>query len=158
MALEDWASARIIFVCSGNICRSPMAQVLCEQLFRAHGLDPMVISMGTLGIVGHGADPLAIAAAAEVDCDLSDFRSQAIKGTLLNAATVAFGMEQHHVDSMRKYGQGAFRCTRLLTRWAPEKTTGVVDPIGGTLDDFRTARDLIKACITSWFESEVRGR
>lgn len=159
MALSDWQSARIIFVCSGNICRSPMAQVLCEQLFAKHGLRPMVISMGTLDIVGRPADPLAVRAVAEVGCELGDFRSQGVKGMLLNAATVAFGMEPHHVETMRGYGSGAFRCTRLLSRWAPERMPrGISDPLGGTLDDFRHTRDLIATCLERWFEAEVIGK
>ena len=63
---------QVIFICSGNICRSPMAEVLLRERIEKRSLDLETSSAGTLGIEDHAANPDAVTAAAEVALDLQD--------------------------------------------------------------------------------------
>src|SRR5438552_12362881 len=51
---------RVLMVCTGNICRSPMAQVLLARTLKEHGVGAVVESAGLSAVVGSPADPLAV--------------------------------------------------------------------------------------------------
>jgi protein-tyrosine-phosphatase len=62
----------ILFVCTGNICRSPFAEGLLKKLAQKNGLDDIVSdSAGLLALPGNSATSLAQKVAAEYDVDLS---------------------------------------------------------------------------------------
>jgi len=73
-------STRVLFVCMGNICRSPMAEGVFRQLVRQAGLDE-VVSMESAGThsfhAGESADKRAIASAQKRGVDISAHRARA---------------------------------------------------------------------------------
>ncbi len=155
MPTIDWNRQRIIFVCSGNICRSPMAVELARLFFAERGWQPLIISMGTLGLINQPAQPHACTAIAEVGGDLSAHRSQALSATLANAADFCFGMESEHVVAIRQCGPKAHAAARLLAAYATPPLPEVFDPIGTSLNSYRACRDLIQGCIHQWFSMAV---
>src|SRR3546814_20536419 len=80
---------RILLVCIGNICRSPVAEALLKQQFP----DKTVSSAGLAALVGHPADNTAQEIANQDGLDLSAHRARQIKQTMFNAADPILVME-----------------------------------------------------------------
>lgn len=138
---------QVCFVCSGNICRSPMAEVLLVHHLQeaGYGAQVEVISAGTLGIVDHGAAPHAVACAADADLDLGAHRSRGIDESLIESCDLILGMAVEHVTALREaYPDHAGR-VYLFGSFPELHLDGpeIDDPVGGELEDFQqTFREL----------------
>ena len=139
----------ILFVCSGNICRSPMAEAMLKSLIPKNWKDRVHISSaGTLGIYHARADANAIAVMREIGIDLSDHLSTGISKSLVDSSNIILVMEQGHRDVLVKEYLHARDKIFLLSRAyrdSDEKYSaeGIADPIGQSLDTFRLIRDQI---------------
>ena len=87
---------KVITVCTGNICRSPMAQALLAAEFQRRGIEAEVISVGLLES-DRPYDPEAVAAMSSRGIDISSGVSNTLSPTLLKAADLAICMERLHV-------------------------------------------------------------
>lgn len=92
--------ARVLVVCTGNVCRSPIAEGLLRAAFAERLGDgaPAVSSAGTMGWEGSTADPNSIAAAAERGVDISAHVARALSATDLEAADLVLAMSPEHAD------------------------------------------------------------
>ena len=91
---------RILTLCIGNICRSPLAEVLLAREFPQR----TVWSAGLGALVGEPADPTSIALAAEQGLDLQRHRAQQVTSQMCQRADVILVMEQHHrAELERRY-------------------------------------------------------
>ena len=131
----------IIFICTGNTCRSPMAALLCRKKAEERGLTGLTIeSMGLAASPGDPATPEAAEALAELSLDLSAHRArQASPEDLLNADLIVCMTRSHQIIL-----EGAGIPTDKIRVLG----VGIPDPFGGTLDDYRTCRDAIAAALT----------
>lgn len=134
----------IVFVCTGNTCRSPMAQAIATSLIerRGHGHRAMVVSAGVAATNGARATPEAILASEAVGAHLAEHRSQAATPELLEKADVVYAMTASHAEAARAMLPGGQK-SKVHTL-LPDQD--VDDPIGGpqTLYD-GLARDFIGA-------------
>ncbi|MBS0454921.1 MAG: low molecular weight phosphotyrosine protein phosphatase [Proteobacteria bacterium] len=90
----------ILTLCIGNICRSPLAQVMLAREFPGK----TVWSAGLGALVGEPADPLSIALAAENGLDLRAHRAQQVTIQMCQRAELILVMEQHHrAELERRY-------------------------------------------------------
>lgn len=147
----------LLFVCSGNICRSPMAHVMAETWAPGLGLRAQVQSAGTLGLIDRPAAKGMIAVGDEVGLDLRRHRSQALTAALIDWADVVAVMETAHALECRRLAPHApVEKVVHLGTWAGQAE--IADPIGSwTLRPYREARDVLKTAVTGLL-TELAGK
>jgi protein-tyrosine phosphatase len=145
---------RLLFVCSGNICRSPMAAEYMRHRAARSGLAHVVVdSRGTLGIEGHPASPEACQAMSEIGLDLTRHRSRGIDEAALRAADVVVAMSHHHLVELAEAYPAKLGGERLLLRAfeagpAPHAAPADLDdPIGCAVEAYREQRAIIVRAI-----------
>ena len=144
-------TTNFMFVCSGNTCRSPMAEGICRKLLAERlACSPedladrgyVVGSAGTYGLSGSSATPEAVSACASLSVDITGHRASALTPEAVNAADYVFCMTQSHVETVSRLLPGA-RCS--IVRLDPE--TDVEDPIGGDPELYRTMAERLEGLI-----------
>lgn len=121
----------LLFVCTGNTCRSPMAAAIAEdQVERRGWLHVSVQSAGVSAGAGSPAAAAAIEVAAENDVDLSAHRSRPLTAELVEWADAIVAMSEWHADRVVELGGGAK--VSLATDFVDEgdPAAGIPDPIG----------------------------
>ena len=147
--MPNTPSLRVLFVCTGNICRSPTAEaVLREKAARAGFGDRVhVASCGTHDYhVGDPPDPRAQAHAARRGYDLSTLRASCIADEAADGYDLIIALDRGHERILRRR-LGPER-VRLLTSWLSEAPDqDVPDPYYGGAAELERALDLIeRAC------------
>jgi protein-tyrosine phosphatase len=93
--------ASILVVCTGNVCRSPIAEGLLRSILQTRFGDaaPSVLSAGTAGWVGSPADPSSIAAAAELGIDITAHRARQLRADDVRSAELVLAMASEHREA-----------------------------------------------------------
>jgi protein-tyrosine phosphatase len=140
--LKRQAAKLIIFVCTGNTCRSPMAEGLCQKLLAEKlGCAPdqlpeqglVVRSAGLAAIMGGPAAPEAIQAASEFAVDLTAHTSRPLTAALVSQADLVVAMTQSHLQALALHFPGLGSRFRLLS---PDRED-LADPVGGNQEVYR---------------------
>ncbi len=136
----------IVFVCTGNICRSPMAEGIFRSRWDVTRNGPIVVSsLGTHGLASQPASPLAVQVCADAGIDISRHISRPVNFRELDIADMIFCMEPMHKDFIDLYVPGVSDKTALLAAW-PEKggrNSVVDDPYGAGIRTYNRAFDEI---------------
>jgi protein-tyrosine phosphatase len=96
----------VLFVCTANQCRSPMAEVLARAAFSTAGLDLEVSSAGLLGSGVEAAEG-SIEEMERLGLDLDDHRSRAINAEMVQHADLILTMERRHLGAIAEISIGA---------------------------------------------------
>ncbi len=139
----------ILFICTGNICRSPLAQGVCQKRAEDLGKDVILDSAATgAWHEGEAPDPRAIAAAKARGIDISRQRARAITDEDFTRFDYLVGMDEGHRRWMRQArtsrGLGEKPMSILLDWSVGMAGQDVPDPYYGGPDDFEKALDLIE--------------
>lgn len=135
---------KILFVCSGNTCRSPLAEAIARRMFEVAGrADIEVSSAGTQAWDGSSASDGAILVGIERGLDLSPHRSRMITTEIIAENDLILVMSSQHTARIKELSPDAN--VHLLAGYATGDPEGrpIQDPFGGELDSYReTADDL----------------
>lgn len=140
------AEVSVLFVCLGNICRSPLAEAAFRREAETLGLSAEVASAGTGDWhVGYGADPRTVACAARNDVNLNGHRAQQVKPDHFTRYDHIVALDRHNLrDLMAMAPADATARVSLLLDHVPGRAgESVADPYHGDDRDFdRTWRDV----------------
>jgi glycine hydroxymethyltransferase len=148
----------VLFVCTGNICRSPMAQGLFADLIRGRR-DIEVTSAGIGAGGGQAPSPHAVEVMAELNLDIRQIRSKPLMAELVRKADFIFVMTYGHLDSMLLLFPSAAEKTFLLREFEtelPVMEREVSDPIGLSREIYRRCRDEIRAALPRLLDLVLR--
>lgn len=154
---------KILVVCDGNICRSPLAAEYLRHRAARSGLAHVVVaSGGLLDIVGRSAAPFAIAVASEAGLDLRSHRSRGVAATDLRSSDLVVAMTLPQLETLSHRFPGLAPRSLLLRAFeaGPAPRGGAPnldDPVAGPIEGFREAFESIRTCIdhlTLWLKHE----
>lgn len=150
----------LLFVCTGNTCRSPLAEAIARAEAARRGLDDVRCrSAGTSAFPGHPASSTGLVVASERGIDLSEHRSRPLDHELVEWADEILVMARWHGETVLAAAPEAR--VELLTRYLPEgheaRDRDVPDPIGGDVDTYARTFDVLAAAITGLFASRDDG-
>ncbi len=144
---------RVLFVCTGNTCRSPLAEVLFRDLTRERD-DYEVLSAGVGAFSGQPASRHSQELARERGLDLSGHRSRAVTVDLVDDATHIFAMSRGHLADLLDDYPDAEDKMYLVSEFAAEdelRGRDLTDPFGGGLEDYRETLARLERLLPSVF-------
>jgi len=142
---------RIVFVCTGNICRSPMAEAILRYEWKQQGKDSLYVSsMGIHGLDNQEASKYSKEVCEEHGIDLSEHRSRRLIIPELEEADLILSMEKIQKEFIQLFFPKFSDKNFLLGAW-PEKETRkskIKDPMGGSLKLYKQIYEVIAGHIT----------
>jgi len=141
----------VLFVCTGNICRSPIAEGLFRRL-TGNRKDIEVASAGVHAVRGQPPSLYAVEVCAEEGTNISDLRSQPLTGALVDQATHIFAMTGAHVETIQTLFPQSAEKTFLIREFEQPGTTvwrDVPDPIGLGREVYEDCARIIKNALPS---------
>ena len=147
---EHWEiiALRVLFVCTGNICRSPTAEGVFRHFAAEVNLDAVADSAGTRGFhFGQRPDRRAVKAAAARGIDLGGQRARKIEKADFETFDLIVALDHGHLRRLERMRPPDARAeVRLLMEFARDTSLeDVPDPYYGGDDGFEHALDLIEA-------------
>jgi glycine hydroxymethyltransferase len=139
----------VLFVCTGNICRSPIAEGLFRRL-TGNRKDIEIASAGVHAVRGQPPSVYAVEVCAEDGTNISDLRSQPLTGALVDQATHIFAMTGAHVETIQALFPQSAEKTFLLREFEEPGTTvwrDVPDPIGLGREVYEDCARIIKKAL-----------
>ena len=136
----------ILFLCTGNVCRSPMAEGLFRHAVKGRG-EFRILSAGLGALDGQPPTHHSVQAMREIGIDISGQRSNALTAEMVRAADYIFGMTHSHVDTVALLYPQMAEKTFLLREFdetLEPYEKDISDPIGSAYEIYVECRDQIE--------------
>lgn len=157
--VQRLARVGILFVCTGNTCRSPIAEGLCRKALAdrmgcrpdelaARGIS--VQSAGTSAWVGGGASPQSVEVCANRGVDISGHRSQGVSDDLIRSSDYIFTMTHGHLNAIAGMSPASGGRLALL-----DEGTDIADPVGGTTEQYEHVAQQIERALARRLEEVI---
>lgn len=139
----------VLFVCTGNSCRSVMAEALFKKLIKEKKIHMRVGSCGTSAFAGIGASPDTILTLREEGIDVSSHRGCRINDRLVRGADIIFVMQKSHREYiLNEYPNIASKVFVLSEFYTGEDKRdfdyGIPDPIGMGTEFYRNVKEVVQ--------------
>ncbi len=139
--MEDKKSEfKVLLVCTGNTCRSPMAEGILKKLLKEKGISDMEVgSAGISALDGYPVTVFALEAARVWDIDLDEHFSRRLTPEMLERSDLILVMSPEHLKHIQRMDKKFLEKSYLLKAF-PQKSSNadlaIEDPIGGSLEDY----------------------
>lgn len=148
------AEKLVLFVCTGNTCRSPMAQGIAESFIRKHHPDRVGVVVGSAGVAAGDGSPAsihAVEAMKNMGVDISGHQSQALTKAMVEDADVIYTMTPSHAQTIVDHlPESAHKVFPL------DSNHPISDPFGGPIEVYCEVADQLTALIQSKIEEIVQ--
>lgn len=151
----SWAASGVFtlhIVCTGNLCRSPIAAALFHSRLPADRC--RVLASGLAAQPGRSIDARAVQVLQAHGLHALEPVARAFLPASVGPEDLVLVMQRRHLRALRALVPAARARTHLLGRWGSPKE--IADPIGGTREDFERAYALIERCVSEWCAREPR--
>lgn len=139
---------KILFVCTGNTCRSPMAEGIFRQMMQQRGLEDKVLcqSAGLSAVDGDPVSENAVLACKEIGVDLENRQARRITGEEIPVWDLFFTMSETHAYILEQAGVPAQKI------YIPSY---IDDPFGQDLITYRRCRDKLRSELLKFYNERV---
>lgn len=150
----------VLFVCTGNTCRSSMAEGLLKDLIIKKGLQDKikVESAGVFAVSGGPASPQAIEAMKRQSIDISNHRARQLTKDIIDKADLILAMTNNHKRAIISMNKDAADKTFTLTEYAYEdkgKHKDIMDPFGAPVEEYERCSIEIKDALMNIIEKLI---
>ena len=129
---------KILFVCTANVCRSPMAAAIFDAVARDLRLPYRAESAGTAALEGRSMAPNAVAVLEEIGVHPEPHRARQVSEGMIEEAELVLAMSPQHVAALRQL-EGERSCkVHTLLEYAVDAPGEIPDPYGYTMFAYRT--------------------
>ncbi|RMG62031.1 MAG: low molecular weight protein arginine phosphatase [Calditrichaeota bacterium] len=155
---------RILFICTGNICRTPMAESLLRAKVLQEGLEALISvdSAGTWANEGLPPTELSVTVIQEAGLEPPVHRSKHVDSHLMQRADLVLCMGEHHkrdLQAIFPQHQDKIFTLREFNRHHPTSRASIEDPFGRNIDQYRKVFQIIRDEVERiWPEIKRRAR
>ena len=144
---ENWSIRKVLFVCLGNICRSPMAEGLFKQMAIENNLSLDISSAGITACIGRKVEPFAFEIMKARSINIGDHQPTQITSELMRKADLILVMEAWQQKKLKVDFMSAYGKVHRLGKW---DNFDIIDPYQRDKQDFKRACELIEEGLQAW--------